>query len=824
MLTEGSQSSIEEYLKIQGEKIDRIIEKYLPRKVSKDWAEKVFGKEKFKFSLKAIQKAILDPFWEFLDRGGKRWRPVLFLLLLEALGGDGKKFQDFSIVPELIHNGCLSEDTFVLKNPGEQIKITEIKNGDWVYTLSPTGQLSKNKVLTLRCNGVKKVYKLKTRNREIEATENHPFLVISKEQPKRCLITKSGREKIHKRLKRGDIKKLSYLLKRKLGVLYNALSLSYYSQLLEKKEVEFIFKWLKLKIENSDYLIKQTRFESPIIKLTWRKLKDIKPGDLIIILNKIPDEGKPLKLPQPPKDPIKDKAKIPEYTNEEFCQLMGYILGDGSISIDKKSSRLYLCPSNDEEEISVYTSLFSKVFSCKLKREKRKSGNYLLCCSFKVCWLLDKLGFRKKASEKTLPDWIFTLPESQKLAFVRGYLDSDGWVGKEGTTYFSSSSKILITKLKLLLDSLGFITSHIHYKRNKNLWEISKKKWSSQWSISLGNPHLVLEKIGTEKSLYKRRLEKNRKGINFRFHEDFPKLPIDFPSFRIDRVKSIEFVGEKLVYDLMIENSHNFIANNVVVHNSLIIDDIEDQSELRRGKPCLHKIFGLDIALNVGNFFYFFPIFIFEKNKKKLKEKTYLKLLKTYLEEMERMHLGQATDIFWHRGLQRKISEKEYFQMAAFKTGCMARLATRMAAILAKKEKLEKLFGDFGESIGIAFQIQDDILDIILEGKEREKFGKTFGNDIKEGKRSLIVICALKKANRKDKERLIEILNKHTDAQREKEEAIEIIKKYGSIEYAQKRAREIVRESWQKLDKILPKSSAKEKLKEFVNYLIERRI
>lgn len=262
-----------------------------------------------------------------------------------------------------------------------------------------------------------------------------------------------------------------------------------------------------------------------------------------------------------------------------------------------------------------------------------------------------------------------------------------------------------------------------------------------------------------------------------------------------------------------------------LLHNSsLICDDVEDQGELRRGETCLHKIFGLDISLNVGNFFYFFPIFIFEKQRKKLKLKTYLKAIETYLKEMEKLHLGQATDIFWHRGFQKKISEREYFRMCAFKTGCMVRLTAKLAAILAGKENLAQKIGKFAEAIGIAFQIQDDILDITLSGEERKKFGKVFGNDIKEGKRSLMVIHTLKKATENDKKRLMEILEKHTDDLKEKKEAIEIIKKYGSIEYAKKVARKIVKKAWQEIEKTLPKSKARERLEEFVNFLVERKI
>jgi len=258
---------------------------------------------------------------------------------------------------------------------------------------------------------------------------------------------------------------------------------------------------------------------------------------------------------------------------------------------------------------------------------------------------------------------------------------------------------------------------------------------------------------------------------------------------------------------------------------SIITDDIQDDSELRRGKPCLHRIFGTDVAINAGNFLYFLPLITLIKNKNKFKPEVISRAYETCIQEMVNIHLGQGTDIYWHKGKAKKIKEKEYFQMCAFKTGCLSRLAAKLAVVLSEKDnQLAEKVGQMAEAIGVAFQIQDDILDIILEGKERKKFGKSFGNDIKEGKRTLMVIHTLEKANRKDKKRLLEILNKHTDDLKERKEAIEIIKKYGSIEYARKVARKIIKESWKDAEKLLPQSKAKEKLEDFVNYLIERRI
>jgi len=263
-----------------------------------------------------------------------------------------------------------------------------------------------------------------------------------------------------------------------------------------------------------------------------------------------------------------------------------------------------------------------------------------------------------------------------------------------------------------------------------------------------------------------------------------------------------------------------------VVHNgTLIIDDIEDASELRRGKPCTYKMFGLDIAINAGNAMYYLPLLTLIKNREKISPEKLSRVYEIYIEEMISLSLGQAMDIAWHKGLANadQLDEKNYLQMCAFKTGTLARMAAKMAAVLADAEdKLVEKFGLFAESIGIAFQMQDDILDLTSRNFAEKKGG--YGKDITEGKRTLIVIHTLMVANKEDRERLVEILNMHTSNPKLVEEAIFILKKYGSIEYVKDFARRIVRESWSEVENLLPTSQAKEKLKAFAKFLIERKI
>jgi len=269
----------------------------------------------------------------------------------------------------------------------------------------------------------------------------------------------------------------------------------------------------------------------------------------------------------------------------------------------------------------------------------------------------------------------------------------------------------------------------------------------------------------------------------------------------------------------------DFVIIPEVVHNgTLMIDDIEDGSDLRRGKPATYKLFGIDIAINAGNAMYYLPLLPLIKNQDKFDAKTLLKVYNIYSQEMINLSFGQAKDIAWHKGLANadNITEEQYLQMCAYKTGTLARMSAKIAAVLSgADDKQVELLGSFAESLGVAFQIQDDILNL-TEGEFAEKKG--LGEDITEGKRSLLVIHTISKANENDRKRLLEILNMHTKDEKLIKEAIGIIKKYGSIEYSKQKAIMLVKNSWRYLDKILPESQAKQKLKAFADYLVERTI
>jgi geranylgeranyl pyrophosphate synthase len=284
-----------------------------------------------------------------------------------------------------------------------------------------------------------------------------------------------------------------------------------------------------------------------------------------------------------------------------------------------------------------------------------------------------------------------------------------------------------------------------------------------------------------------------------------------------------------LICEALGKNSEDFVDFAIipeVVHNgTLMVDDIEDSSQLRRGKPCTYRIYGLDIAINAGNAMYYLPLLPLMKNRKKIPAQKLARIYEIYVQEMINLSLGQAMDIAWHRGMANadNIVEDDYLQMCAYKTGTLARMSAKIAAVLAdaSEELVEKL-GHFAESIGVAFQMQDDILD--LTSAEFTKKKGRVGEDITEGKRSLVVIHTLKVAGVEDRERLIKILKMRTSDQKLRDEAIAIMKKNGSIDYVKRFAQRIVKESWKNVEGLLPTSEAKEKLNAFATFLIERKV
>jgi geranylgeranyl diphosphate synthase type I len=262
-----------------------------------------------------------------------------------------------------------------------------------------------------------------------------------------------------------------------------------------------------------------------------------------------------------------------------------------------------------------------------------------------------------------------------------------------------------------------------------------------------------------------------------------------------------------------------------ILHNgTIIVDDVEDEARKRRGEPALHHQHGDDIALNAGNAMYFIPLKVIDRNTANLDAERRLAAYEMLTHELNRTHLGQGMDICWHNQKEVVVDEQQYLEMCACKTGCLSRIVARLAAIVTgEPAAVEDALAGYAEEMAIAFLISDDILDIENTLDQAGAFGKEFGNDIHEGKKTLMVIHTAATAPPEDVARLEEILWADDNDDAEILEAIDIMQDAGSVEYARERARELAADARSHLDDLDLESGPEGHLREFSRFVVERR-
>jgi len=262
----------------------------------------------------------------------------------------------------------------------------------------------------------------------------------------------------------------------------------------------------------------------------------------------------------------------------------------------------------------------------------------------------------------------------------------------------------------------------------------------------------------------------------------------------------------------------NAAAAVELLHNmTLIHDDIEDGSRFRRGKPCIHVIYGVPTAINSGDAML---IKVFEvASDGPLPPELKLKLIRRLAERAFQVTMGQAME--FEALSSRDPGDVDVIGILRNKTGALTALALELGAIAGGSHEGElRALARFGESIGIGFQIIDDVLNV--DG-QLEKYGKEIGGDIREGKITVMASHLARASEPKDKERFLELLGKGDISDEEIGEAIGLYRKYGSIEFARELARGFIEEGLRSLEG-LPETGAKEKIRALAEFLIRREL
>jgi geranylgeranyl diphosphate synthase type II len=261
-------------------------------------------------------------------------------------------------------------------------------------------------------------------------------------------------------------------------------------------------------------------------------------------------------------------------------------------------------------------------------------------------------------------------------------------------------------------------------------------------------------------------------------------------------------------------------------HNfALIHDDIEDSSQFRRGKPTLHHIHGIPLAINAGDSLFGMVYEILLTNQERLGDQKTLEVINLFNQIARATFEGQAYDIGWV-AKNHFPTKSEYYEMIRRKTGVYSgKGPCQLGALIAKSSPnvLQKV-GEFGEALGIGFQIRDDLLNLEEDAGESKEYGKERGGDIREGKRTLITIHLMENLNHSDTKKLKKILLKPAEetTNDDVEWCVDKANEKKSLSIVQKECEKWNDFAIEKLN-ILPKHPAKIILDGLINYLIADR-
>ena len=253
-----------------------------------------------------------------------------------------------------------------------------------------------------------------------------------------------------------------------------------------------------------------------------------------------------------------------------------------------------------------------------------------------------------------------------------------------------------------------------------------------------------------------------------------------------------------------------------MVHNfSLVHDDIMDNDEIRHGVPTTHKKFGIPLAILAGDVLFSkaYQIISDSKHDTKITSQLISRLAKACVNICE----GQWLDV--SMGESKRIpTEKEYITMIEKKTAALFDISCSMGAICATSNKKDiQNLSAFGKNLGIAFQITDDLIGVMGDSKVTKK---PVGNDLREGKKSLPILMAMKKSKGIKKKKILKVFGNAKASKKDMQEAVEIIRNIGIEKNVRNQAQKYAEKAKKSLSKY--SGSSKDELIELLDFVVKR--
>ncbi len=259
----------------------------------------------------------------------------------------------------------------------------------------------------------------------------------------------------------------------------------------------------------------------------------------------------------------------------------------------------------------------------------------------------------------------------------------------------------------------------------------------------------------------------------------------DYPRRGGKMMRSSLCIATARAFGANVEDALNSAVAIELIHNALLVhDDIEDESEQRRDRPTLHALHGIPLALNAGDALSLLSIRPLFENVARIGPRVAMSIVR----ETERMAWesaeGQAMELGWRRDNRNDLSDADYLVMVLKKTCWLASIhPCRVGAMIATRGNIDlDPFIRFGFFLGAAFQIQDDILNLVPD----DAYGKEPNGDIFEAKRTLMLNHVYRLSPPAQKETLASLLDPAREARTPEQVAWirGLMDEYGSIDYA----------------------------------------
>ncbi|AFS80191.1 polyprenyl synthetase [Candidatus Nitrosopumilus koreensis AR1] len=320
-------------------------------------------------------------------------------------------------------------------------------------------------------------------------------------------------------------------------------------------------------------------------------------------------------------------------------------------------------------------------------------------------------------------------------------------------------------------------------------------------------------------------IEKNAKTVN-----KFLKSKLKGnPKKLYDAASHLIIHGGKRLRPYMVIRSCQILGGNAVnampaasavemVHNfTLVHDDIMDNDEMRHGVPTTHRKYGMPIAILAGDVLFSKAYQIISNTKLSPIATTHLisRLAQACVDVCE----GQLLDV--KMAEEKKIpTQSQYITMIGKKTAALFDVSCAMGAICAtNKDKDISNLSSFGRNLGIAFQITDDLIGVMGDPKITKK---PVGNDLREGKKSLPILMAIKIAKGKDKKIILKAFGNPKISRNDLNKAVDVIRSLGIEENVRKQALKYAKKAEKSLSKY--SGSAKTELIALLDFVVKRSV